>query len=41
MKFDMKNILIPALAAAALLVPLILRARGRGDILSKVAGDED
>jgi putative tricarboxylic transport membrane protein len=30
-----------AAAAAALLVPLILRARGRGDILSKVAGDED
>lgn len=29
------------LAAVALIVPLIMRARGRGDVLSQVAGDED
>jgi putative tricarboxylic transport membrane protein len=29
------------LAAIALIVPLVMRARGRGDVLSQVAGDED
>ncbi|MGI2032366.1 tripartite tricarboxylate transporter permease [Rhizobium panacihumi] len=29
------------LAAVALIVPLVMRARGRGDVLSQVAGDED
>ena len=30
-----------AISALALILPLILRARGKGEILSKVAGDED
>ena len=30
-----------AIAAAALIVPLVLRARGRGQMLSQLAGDED
>jgi putative tricarboxylic transport membrane protein len=30
-----------ALAAVALILPLILRSRGKGQILSQVAGDED
>jgi putative tricarboxylic transport membrane protein len=29
------------LAAAAVIVPLVLRARGQGKILSQLAGDED
>jgi len=29
------------LAAIALIVPLVMRARGKGDVLSQVAGDED
>ncbi|MBL9058803.1 MAG: tripartite tricarboxylate transporter permease, partial [Mangrovicoccus sp.] len=30
-----------AIAAAALIVPLILRMRGEGQVLSQLAGDED
>ncbi|MEI4485028.1 tripartite tricarboxylate transporter permease [Frigidibacter sp. MR17.14] len=30
-----------AVAATALIVPLVLRARGRGQVLSQLAGDED
>ena len=29
------------IAALALIVPLILRARGKGEMLSQLAGDED
>jgi putative tricarboxylic transport membrane protein len=34
-------IVLLLLAAAAVLVPLILRARGRGDVLTRFAADED
>jgi putative tricarboxylic transport membrane protein len=30
-----------ALAALALVVPMLLRLRGRGQVLSQIAGDED
>jgi putative tricarboxylic transport membrane protein len=35
------SIILLTLAAAAVIVPLVLRARGQGKILSQLAGDED
>jgi len=35
------SIVLLTLAAAAVIVPLVMRARGRGKVLSQLAADED